>query len=212
MAKLALYLLLIFCISTSVAATIPRSSPRRSSWLRAYIEASCQPTRYPSLCVHCLSIYIQANATIKTPKQLAQVALSASLNRALYTRAYLLKVAKELQAIKAKEYQAVKDCLEQINDSVDQLSQSIKELRSLDLEGHVGGDFFWHISNVETWVSAALTDASTCADAFPGRRMSKLKATIKGKVLNVAQTASNALALFHRFAARFRAAGATGKP
>lgn len=211
MAKLTIYLLLIFCISSTATATIPRS-PRRSR-LRAYIEASCQTTRYPALCIHCLSTYISTNTTIQTPKQLAQVALSASLNRALYTRAYLLKVARELKANKAKEYQAVKDCLEQINDSVDQLKQSINELLSLDREGHVGGDMFWHISNVETWVSAALTDASSCVDAFPGRNMSKWKATIKGKVLNVAQTTSNALSLFHRFAARFRAAaGATGKP
>ncbi|KAH7519601.1 hypothetical protein FEM48_Zijuj08G0054200 [Ziziphus jujuba var. spinosa] len=215
MAKLSICMLLMtflfstLCIfSSSVTATFPRS-PRRSR-LQAYIEESCQTTLYPALCVHSLSTYIGSNTTIQNPKQLAQVALKASLNRALYTRAYLKKVANELKAIKAKEYQTVKDCLEQINDSVDQLSQSIKELRRLDGKeqqgaGGGGDDLFWHISNVETWVSAALTDASSCVDEFPGQRMSKLKATVKGKVLNVAQLTSNALALFRRFASRYQA-------
>lgn len=116
-----------------------------------------------------------------------------------------MKVAAELEAIEAKEYQAVEDCLHQINDSVDQLSQSIKELQRFDRTQEAYDDSFWHISNVESWVSAALTDASSCVDEFPGERMSKLKATVKGKVLNVAQVTSNALALFHRFASGYRA-------
>lgn len=85
---------------------------------------------------------------------------------------------------------------------MEQISQSITELRCLGHEP-VGDDFFWHLINVETWVSAALTDVSTCLDELPGRKMSELKATIKEKVLNVAQATSNALALFHRYAARY---------
>ena len=123
----------------------------------------------------------------------------------------MLKVAKGLKAIKAKEYPAVRDCLQQIDDSVNQLSQSIRELRRLDPKAGMTDEIFWHIDNVETWVSAALTDARSCVDEFPGHRMSKMKATIKGKVLNVAQLTSNALVLFHQYAARYRAA-ATKKP
>ncbi|KAF5466998.1 hypothetical protein F2P56_016874 [Juglans regia] len=177
----------------------------RRSRSRAYIEASCRTTRYPTLCIKYLCGY--ANANIQSPEQLAHLALSVSLYRALNTKAYMLKAAKELEASKAKGYQAVKDCLAEINDSVEQISQSIIELRRLGHEP-VGDDFFWHISNVETWVSAALTDVSTCLDELPGRNMSKLKATIKGKVLNVVQATSNALALFHRYAARYRVARA----
>ena len=204
MAQLSLHFLLILVSLICISSSIETAFARRSQ-TRAYIEASCRTTRYPALCVQCLSDY--SNATIQSPEQLAQVALSVSLYRAQYTRAYMLKVAKELESSKADKeyYQAVKDCLEQINDSVDQLSQSIRELRRLGHEA-VGDDIFWHISNVETWVSAALTDAGTCLDEFPGRNMGKLKATIKGKVLNVAQVTSNALALFHRYAAKYRAA------
>jgi hypothetical protein len=72
----------------------------------------------------------------------------------------------------------------------------------------------WHISNVETWVSTALTDASSCVQSFPGHRMSKRVATIKIKAKNVAEVTSNALALFHSYASSYKqaAARATKKP
>ncbi|XP_022770256.1 pectinesterase inhibitor 9 [Durio zibethinus] len=209
--SLMLFFLFFFCINIgTVKPSMARATQFKHSRAGSFIEASCQTTRYPALCITCLSRY--ANSSIQNVQQLAQVALTVSLYKARYTRSYMLKVAKELEAIKAKEYPAVRDCLLQIDDGVNQLSQSIRELRRLDPKAGMTDDIFWHIDNVETWVSAALTDASSCIDEFPGRRMSKMKATIKGKVLNVAQLTSNALALFHQYAARYRAAAATKKP
>ncbi|KAK1558713.1 hypothetical protein Q3G72_005707 [Acer saccharum] len=206
MAQLSLPLLLLLMV-LSISCIIGTVEPSfaRHSRNRAYLEASCRSTRYPALCVQCLSGYVNKTG-LQSPQQLAQLALSVSLNKALYTRAYLLKVAKELKKIKAKEYQMVQDCTEQINSGIDQLSQSIEELRRLNQEEAFSDQSFWHISNVETWVSAALTDATTCVDQFPVRNMSKLKATIKGKVLNMVQVTSNALALFHQYAAKYSAA------
>jgi len=104
-------------------------------------------------------------------------------------------------------YLTVQDCVNQINDSVDQLSQAIKELKRLNKFSTIINDkVLWHISNVETWVSTALTDASSCVQSFPGHRMSKRVATIKIKAKNVAEVTSNALALFHSYATRHRQA------
>ncbi|KAJ8900203.1 hypothetical protein K2173_024843 [Erythroxylum novogranatense] len=201
------FTLAVFSLSGKAEPTFLTRRPRT----RPYIEATCKTTHYPTLCFQYLSMF--PDSTIQSPQQLAQVSLSVSLYRAQFTRSYMLKVAGELKAEKAKDYQLVKDCLDQINDGVEQLSQSITELRRLGgQESPVKDDAFWHISNVESWVSAALTDATTCVDAFPGRNMSKLKATIKGKVLNVAQTTSNALALFHRYAAIYRSRASNQKP
>ncbi|KAJ6335012.1 hypothetical protein OIU78_011781 [Salix suchowensis] len=199
--SLSILLLLpsIFCISGRVEP----ARLARHSRAQAYIESSCTKTLYPSLCIQYLSVF--ANSTIETPQQLAQAALSVSLYRALQTRTFVLKVAKELKAMKSKDYQAVKDCLDQIGDSVDRLSQSVRELYRLEHPDAAGGDgVFWLISNVETWVSSAMTDARTCVDELPGKKVNKLKAVIMAKVLNVAQTASNALALFHRYAAKYK--------
>ncbi|KAG4134450.1 hypothetical protein Goshw_012472 [Gossypium schwendimanii] len=202
MAKLSLSLLLffffIFCINIGTVEPLNRAA---HSQARTFIEASCRTTRYPALCVKWLTRHASSD-TPPTAQQLTRTALTVSLYRARHVRLYLVKVAKELKATKAKEYPVVRDCLVQIDDSVSQLSQSTGELCRLDPKAEMmSDDMYWHIDNVDTWVSTALTDASSCVDEFPGQRMSKMKATIKSKVLNVAQLTSNALALFHRYAA-----------
>ncbi|CAL0329626.1 unnamed protein product [Lupinus luteus] len=147
---------------------------------------------------------------------LAHIALSVSLSRALHTRGYLLKISNELNAMKKdKEYLTVQDCTNQTNDSVDQLSQALKELRRFNKHGStVNDNMLWHISNIETWASTASTDASSCVYSFSGHRMSKRMASIKDKAQNVAKVTSNALALFRRYATRYRQASArtTKKP
>ncbi|WJX81417.1 hypothetical protein P8452_64302 [Trifolium repens] len=145
----------------------------------AYIESSCQGTRYPDLCMRSLASFAKYS-TIDGPDHLAHIALSVSLVKALQTRAIAL-----------------------IN-----LSQAIKELRRVNKGTIIDDKMLWHISNVETWVSTALTDASYCVQSFPGHRMSKRTATIKSKAQNVAEVTSNGLALFHRYAARYKAAAA----
>ncbi|WJX75902.1 hypothetical protein P8452_59387 [Trifolium repens] len=178
----------------------------------AYIESSCQGTRYPDLCMRSLASFAKYS-TIAGPDHLAHIALSVSLVKALQTRGYLLKVVKEIEEInKGTEpglaYLTMQDCEKQISDSVDQLSQAIKELRRVNKGTIIDDKMLWHISNVETWVSTALTDASYCVQSFPGHRMSKRTATIKSKAQNVAEVTSNGLALFHRYAARYKAAAA----
>ncbi|XP_028802715.1 pectinesterase inhibitor 9-like [Neltuma alba] len=209
-----LVMLLLSLFSIHVVAEPSFNKPRRgyNPQTIAYIKASCQTTMYPNLCLRCL--YKFANSNIQSPQHLTHVALSVSLSRALHTRDYLLRVAKQFKAIKnsnnSRDYVVLQDCLKQIDDSVDQLGLSIKELGRLKKipNTFINDGVLWHISNVETWVSTALTDASTCVDYFPGHRMSKMKATIRGKVLNVAQVTSNALALFQRYATKYREAAA----
>ncbi|CAI0393741.1 unnamed protein product [Linum tenue] len=171
---------------------------------KSYIEKQCDATRYPTLCVQCLSTFANSTAH-QTPEHLARIALSVSLYRARFTRSFLVKVAQELKSLRpSREHLVVQDCLEQLADGVNQLSRSILELRGL-WRGR--GEAYWHVRNIESWISAAQTDAYTCLDEFRGKKMSKLRATIKAKVMNVAETASNALALFQRFVAARYGAG-----
>ena len=205
MAKLymKLTLLVIFISLMSILDQVEPSSLPESAKTNTmtFIKASCKNTLYENLCIHSLSKF--SSPTIDNPQQLAHIALSVSLSKARNTRTYLNKVANQLKALKNnKDYFIVQDCLSQIDDSVDQLDQSIKELARMSRPNTpeaINDEFLWHISNVETWVSTALTDASTCVESFPGHRMSKLKASIRVRAQNVAQVTSNALALFHGY-------------
>ncbi|OIW00942.1 hypothetical protein TanjilG_10020 [Lupinus angustifolius] len=216
MAQLNLTLLVIFLSLFVSSVLVNPSLAKHNPKTLSYIESSCNGTLCRDLCIRCLAKYVKNYSTIDGPHHLAQVALSVSLSRALHTRGYLMKLAKELKTIKNKrDYLTVKDCANQISDSVDQLSQAIKELSRCSQHGStINDDMLWHISNVETWVSTALTNASSCVYSFTGVRMSKRMTAIKVKAQNVAEVTSNALALFHRYALRLQQATArtTQKP
>ncbi|XP_022737044.1 21 kDa protein-like [Durio zibethinus] len=206
MARLGI-LALVFSFALYMAGIAASASTRNSS-PTDYIVASCKATRYPALCVQCLSGY--ARAIQQNEQHLAQTALSVSLSRAQSAAAFVAKMT-QVRGIKPRERQAVKDCVENMGDSVDRLSQSVKELSHMGRA--VGQDFMWHMSNVQTWVSAALTDENTCLDGFAGHVMDgNIKVAIRRRVVNVAQVTSNALALVNRFAARHRAAAPNEKP
>jgi len=202
-------------IEPSLARHMSKNIQNRTKTME-YIESSCKGTRYPDLCIRSLATFAKYS-TINRPDHLAHIALSVSLTKALQTRGYLLKVVKELEELNngseptGLAYLTMQDCEKQISDSVDQLSQAIKELRRLNKGTIIDDKMLWHISNVETWVSTALTDASYCVQSFPGHRMSKRTATIKVKAQNVAEVTSNGLALFHKFAARYKAAAAAAR-
>lgn len=204
MARAIILSFLIFCLLSLTLVQAEHPIVRRRSRARAFIELQCQKTLYPDLCTRSLSYYVNNFTTTLSQQKLSQFALRVSLARAESTQAYVTEVAKGLKKTKGKDVIAVKECLDQINDGVAQLSNCIKETSNIKENGE-SSDFPWHASNVQTWMSAALTDASFCIDGFSGRALGgKTKAMIKAKVLNLQQVTSNALSLFNRFAARYR--------
>ncbi|XP_028796008.1 21 kDa protein-like [Neltuma alba] len=164
----------------------------------SFIRSSCSTTTYPSICVESLSSY--ASSIQQNPHQLVQTALSLSLNTTLSTKSFVSKLNK-FRGLKNRENQALHDCLEEIGESVDRLSRSIKELK-LCVKSK-GQDFQWHISNVETWVSSAITDENTCTDGFAGKALNgRIKSSIRTRMLRVAQVTSNALSLINHYASK----------
>jgi pectinesterase inhibitor-like protein len=59
------------------------------------------------------------------------------------------------------------------------------------------------LSNVQTWVSAALTDANTCLDSISHDAGPTVRAAVRKRVVYVAQVTSNALALVNRLAPQY---------
>ncbi|XWS60077.1 hypothetical protein CRYUN_Cryun07bG0003200 [Craigia yunnanensis] len=195
MARTSLIFLLLSLLYIACQARSPTAASSRTS---NFIKASCSATKYPALCVQSLAAL--APSIQQSPRQLAQAALSVSLDRAKSTQEFVTKM-KKFKGLKKREYEAIKDCIEELSESVDRLSKSVQELKHMGQAK--GQDFLWHVSNVETWVSAALTDENTCVDGFAGRGMDgKMKASIRGHVINVAQVTSNALSLVNQFASK----------
>ncbi|XP_057547174.1 pectinesterase inhibitor 11-like [Amaranthus tricolor] len=190
-----LFIFSLLYITSSAAAVGPASTTTTNN----FIQSKCSSTTYPTVCVQSLSSF--ANKIQTSQRQLTQTALIVSLAKARYTKAYVAHLAHS-NGLKPSEFGPIKDCFEVIGDTVDRLSMSIHEFQSA-ARAH-SSDFLWHMSNVQTWVSAALTDENTCVDGFSGRAVSsRMKNGIKTQFQGVLQCTSNALTLVNQFADKY---------
>ncbi|KAE8655272.1 putative 21 kDa protein precursor [Hibiscus syriacus] len=81
-----------------------------------------------------------------------------------------------------------------MSDSVDELHQSMAEMKSLQ-----GPEFQMKMSNIQTWVSAALTNEDTCMDGIEAKTINgKIKDNIRSNIARVAHLTSNALAFINK--------------
>jgi pectinesterase inhibitor-like protein len=159
-----------------------------------FIKTSCGNTTYPELCFSSLSSY--ANEIQTSPKSLASIALSVTLTTTRSTLSTIAKLSKS-QGLTPGEAAAMSDCMEVLNDSVEELQSSIGEM------GNAGGkNFELQMNDIQTWVSTSLTDEDTCIDGFGGNAMNgNVKNTVRSHIVKVAEMTSNALALINSFAA-----------
>ncbi|KAE7998406.1 hypothetical protein FH972_002953 [Carpinus fangiana] len=175
------FLLLLFLFSS------PNSAAARKS--DDIVRSSCVHASYPNLCLRTLSSYA-GSSSCKTPRDLARAAVKVSLSRTRRVSTYLAHVSASNSE---RQREALSDCAEQISDSVDSLSRTLGELKHLQ----EGEGFRWHMSNAQTWVSAAMTNEDTCLDGFQDIDV-KVKSDVKRKVTNLARVTSNALYMINR--------------
>ncbi|KAK9059242.1 hypothetical protein SSX86_021861 [Deinandra increscens subsp. villosa] len=195
MVKLEYFYLLVLLLTTH-QSIITAANPATMN----YINASCRNTRYPALCVRCLSRY--ASSIQGNDLELAKAAISVTLNNAKSTADYVSKLAGS-SGLKPSAYQTLKDCNNNMNNCVQSLSQSVQELAKMGQ--FRGQNFEWHMSNVETWVSSALTNQNTCSRGFSDGSMDgPVKEGVTRRMNYLAPLTSNALALINRFALRHK--------
>ncbi|CAA2963318.1 21 kDa -like [Olea europaea subsp. europaea] len=171
---LSFLILLLALISTHAKN---HNAPRKE-----LVRTSCAHASYPAICLRTLSSY---SGVVTNLSDLAKAGVKVSLSRSKAASNFLA----QLKSQSKKEQGAVRDCLELIGNSMDELSQTLSELQQLQ-----SGDFQWHMSNVETWVSAALSNDNTCLDGFKEVE-GYIRSDVKRKITNVARVTSNALYL-----------------
>jgi len=186
---LALLLAFLLCISLADATTTKNSSETYTN----YLKKACNSTLYPQLCFESLSSY---TSTIKTNDlKLSTKALTVTLKAASNTSKLLTSLSKGGN-LSMTEAGIIKDCIDEMGDSIDMLKQSLKALGSLNgTSDHVQ----FQISNIKTWMSAALTDETTCTDGIAERKISdEVMRKIRKTIVNIGMLTSNALALLNK--------------
>lgn len=120
------------------------------------IVAICQPTDYRETCETSLS---KAASNTSDPQKLVQAGFQAaidSLNEAIKKSETLQEVAKDPMA-----KQALDDCKELMDDAIDDLKTSFKEVGDFD-----ASKLHEYVDNLKIWLSATITYQQTCLDGF----------------------------------------------
>ncbi|KAF8044275.1 hypothetical protein BT93_A2309 [Corymbia citriodora subsp. variegata] len=182
-------------IPSSAAASSSSSSSSSNNKDSNFVKTSCSTTTYPKLCKKRLSSY--ASVVRSNPWKLCNCALSVSIQAARNASSLVATLSKQRSLTKA-EAGIVKDCIENLGDTIDELKQSIKAMAQIGGSSSAKNDVEFQMANVKTWVSAAITDENTCTDGFAGRKVSAaVKSQIRSSIVDVARTTSNALSLIN---------------
>ncbi|KAI4313748.1 hypothetical protein L6164_026703 [Bauhinia variegata] len=164
-----------------------------------YIRTSCNVTLYPDVCFSSLSRY--ANAVQQNPAQLARVAIAVSLSKVHNMASYINNLTREADySANSRATSALHDCFSNLDDAVDEIRGSLKQMRQIGAAGAGGESFRFQMSNVQTWMSAALTDEETCTDGFEDVQDGHVKTDVCDRVTRVKKFTSNALALVNSYA------------
>ncbi|OAY38668.1 pectinesterase inhibitor 11 [Manihot esculenta] len=133
---------------------------------------------------------IAQSATIQNAKQVVEASFSETISTAQAANSFASKTSPADPG--------VKDCIEQVSSAVDEFNDSIKELGFLGGSDQQCNDDC-HLSNIQTYVSAALTYSSDCTDGLDDelkKQKSSTLVTIRAKYGDLEDAVKNSLSLF----------------
>jgi len=160
-----------------------------------FIKTSCNVTLYCQLCVSSLSSY--AGRLKAKQSDLAKAAVVVSLSNARNVSVWAAGLKARGAMMSQRENAALKDCLGDFRDTTYEIKGSLVELKQLKPYS-----FKFQMSNVQTWMSAALTDQESCLNGFQDLHATgHVTAMVTDRVQNARKLISNALALVNTFAA-----------
>lgn len=152
---------------------------------------ACSVTLYTDLCIHSLSSF--SDTARRSPSKWARAGVSVTITEVKNVQAHLAKL-KRYRRLRGRNRIALSDCIETFGDALNELHRSLGVLRKLSRS-----TFSDQMDNLNTWISAALTDQSTCLDGFEGQNQKQIK-LLRNQVQKVSYITSNALALVNKLA------------
>lgn len=155
------------------------------------VREACRVTRYQNLCVHSLAHF--SNTAGRSPSKWARAGVSVTIGEVKNVQAYLAQL-KRHGDMKGRNRVALSDCVESFAYALDELHKSLGVLRRLSKS-----TFSTQMGDLNTWISAALTDEDTCLEGFEAKNEKKIK-LLQKKVQSVSYITSNALALVNKLA------------
>ncbi|KAL8142071.1 hypothetical protein V2J09_015103 [Rumex salicifolius] len=200
-------ILLLLLISISLHAppafadpTAPAPAPSTTDF--DFIRESCNLTLYPDVCYTSLSRY--ATSVSRSTAEIARAAVSVSLCETRLASAYFSNLTRGSDPAASDCRAALRDCSSTLSSAASEIRGSFKQMSQLRANDAGARQIRFQISNVQTWMSAALTNEDTCTDGFESVSDGPLKSEVCDRVAIVRKLTSNALALVNFYASTVR--------
>jgi pectinesterase inhibitor-like protein len=149
---------------------------------------ACNGSLYRNVCISSLSSYPGASSA--NLSELAGIAVVLSLNEAEQVSDYIADLKN--RSNDGGDRDALQDCVELYQDTVAQLNTSASKLENMN-----SNSFANDIADVQTWISAALTNPSTCIDGL-GEANKNIVPVVNAKTEKSTEFMSNALAVINK--------------
>ncbi|KAG8482376.1 hypothetical protein CXB51_027243 [Gossypium anomalum] len=155
----------------------------------AIVKSACSSTFYPDLCFSAIAAAAAKKVTGK--KDVIRLSLNITAS-AVEHNFYKIKKLLTRKGLTEREVTALHDCLETINETLDELHQAVEDLHGYPYKKPLTQ----HADDLKTLISAAMTNQETCLDGFSHKNADKevRKALIDGEKY-VEKMCSNALAM-----------------
>ncbi|KAL0426735.1 UNVERIFIED_CONTAM: Pectinesterase/pectinesterase inhibitor U1 [Sesamum latifolium] len=160
----------------------------------AVVKSTCAATLYPELCVSTINAAATAaSAAIKSSKDVLITALSYTIYTVERNYFTVKKLGRSRKSLTTREKGALHDCLEMIDDTLDELRRSAAELKDYGFKNYSLAD---HKENLMTLLSAAQTNQESCLDGFSHDKADKVvrRALVAGQ-MHVFRLVSNVMAI-----------------
>ncbi|MBA0569777.1 hypothetical protein Golob_003486 [Gossypium lobatum] len=155
----------------------------------AIVKSACSSTFYPDLCFSAVAAAAAKKVTRK--KDVIRLSLNITAS-AVEHNFYKIKKLLARKGLTQRGVTALHDCLETINETLDELHQAVEDLHGYPYKKPLTQ----HADDLKTLISAAMTNQETCLDGFSHKNADKevRKALIDGEKY-VEKMCSNALAM-----------------
>ncbi|KAL1161596.1 hypothetical protein V6Z11_A07G146200, partial [Gossypium hirsutum] len=193
--------LLLFPISAFVlvllsSAVILKKSPKTTQIGRFHVHnhlqrasSACDGTLYTELCISTISIL--PDLASKSLPELISATLNRTMHEVRLSSTNITNIEKKLKSYNTLEEAAINDCLELFDNTMAELKVVRSGL------GPKGTSVSENYHDLQTFLSAAMTNQQTCLDGF-ARSSGNVRSIIKKGLHNISHHVSNSLVMLNK--------------
>jgi pectinesterase len=154
-------LLLVAAIIGVVAGVNSRKNSDNSA-SHTILKSSCSSTLYPDLCFSAIANVPGATAKLSSQKDVIEASLNLTTTAVEKNYFIIKKLIKTRKNLTKREKTALHDCLETIDETLDELHKAVEDLHEYPNKKSLS----LHADDLKTLISSAITNQETCLDGF----------------------------------------------